>query len=116
MTAKVPHFRGVFMRNTLPPKIHNKECGVINLDSSEGDGTHWVAYYKSGENRIYFDSFGLDPPNEVKKYLSLPLLTQTYQLQKTDDVTCGHLCVFVLKELTSGKQFNDIINALWISY
>ena len=116
MTVKVPHFRGVFMCNTLSPKIRNKECGVVNLDSSEGDGTHWVAYYKSGENRIYFDSFGLDPPNEVKKYLSLPLLTQTYQLQKTDDVICGHLCVFVLKELTSGKQFNDIINALWISY
>ena len=115
MTAKVPHFRGVFMRDTLPSKIHDKECAIVNLDSNEGDGTHWVAYHKNGNSRIYFDSFGLDPPIEVKKYVGLPLLTQTYQLQQANDVICGHLCVFVLKEIASGKQFQNIINSLWIS-
>ena len=115
MIVKVPHFKGVFMRDTLPTDIDLNECGVVNLDSNQGNGTHWVAYYKNGNIRIYFDSFGLDPPNEVKKYIGFPLLVQTYQLQKADDAICGHLCVHVLKELASGKQFKDIINSLWLS-
>ena len=33
-------FRGVFLRNTLPTKTKLNECGVLNLDSPSGDGTH----------------------------------------------------------------------------
>ena len=66
----LPHFRGVFMRNSLPKKPHKRECGVINLDDESGPGTHWVAYNKRDKNVIYFDSFGnLQPPLEVIKYL-----------------------------------------------
>ena len=42
-TAKrlsVNGFRGVFLRDTLPTKTKLNECGVLNLDSSSGDGTH----------------------------------------------------------------------------
>ena len=35
-------FRGVFLRDTLPKKPKLNECGILNLDSSSGDGTHWV--------------------------------------------------------------------------
>jgi len=42
--AVLPHFRGVFMRDSLPGVIWQKECEVVNLDSSCEDGTHWVAY------------------------------------------------------------------------
>ena len=34
--------RGVFLRDTLPTKTKLNECGVLNLDSSSGHGTHWV--------------------------------------------------------------------------
>ena len=33
-------FRGVFFRDTLPKKTKLNECGILNLDSSSGDGTH----------------------------------------------------------------------------
>ena len=33
-------FRGVFFRDTLPTKTKVNECGILNLDSSSGDGTH----------------------------------------------------------------------------
>ena len=46
--AVFPHFRGVFMRDSLPGVICPKECGIVNLDSSSGDGTHWVAYGRMG--------------------------------------------------------------------
>ena len=115
MAKNIPYFRGVFMRDSLPSSINKCECGVVNLDSSDGDGTHWVAYYRCDNNRIYFDSYGLDPPNELKTYLGGNIFTQTYQLQNANDVICGHLCVKVLKELANGKDFKDIIHSLWVS-
>ena len=33
-------FRGVFLRDTLPTKTNLNECGILNLESSSGDGTH----------------------------------------------------------------------------
>ena len=33
-------FKGVFLRDTLPKKVKLNECGILNLDSSSGDGTH----------------------------------------------------------------------------
>ena len=39
-------FRGVFLRDTLPKKVKLNECGILNLDSSSDDGTHWVMWFK----------------------------------------------------------------------
>ena len=33
-------FRGVFLRDTLLKKAKLNECGILNLDSSSGEGTH----------------------------------------------------------------------------
>ena len=52
-------FRGVFLRDTLPKKAKLNECGIINLDSTSGDGTHWVMWFKKGKDKFYFDSFGV---------------------------------------------------------
>ena len=35
-------FRGVFLRDTLPKNLKLNKCGILNVDSSSGDGTHWV--------------------------------------------------------------------------
>ena len=37
-------FRGVFLRHTLPTETKLNECGILNLDSSSGDCTHWVMW------------------------------------------------------------------------
>ncbi|KAE9521259.1 hypothetical protein AGLY_018351 [Aphis glycines] len=42
----ISHFRGVFSRDNLPKKPLAIECGILNLDVSSGDGSHWVAFYK----------------------------------------------------------------------
>lgn len=60
-TLKIKNFREVFMRDTLPPLIKEREVGIVYLDSSEGKGTYWVCYY----------SFS---PGPVPTTLSLPLL------------------------------------------
>ncbi|KAF0719703.1 protein ALP1-like, partial [Aphis craccivora] len=40
------HFRGVFLRDNLLKKPHSIGCGILNLDVSSGNGSHWVAFYK----------------------------------------------------------------------
>ena len=59
---KIPYFRGVFFLDTLPRKPNKKECGIVNFDKSDGSGTHWVDWYKNGKTKIYFDSYGVQPP------------------------------------------------------
>ena len=66
---KIKCFRGVYLLDTMPGKPNKKECGILNLDSTGGPGTHWVAWFKNGKNKIYFDSYGIQPPKEVIKYL-----------------------------------------------
>ena len=52
-------FRGVFLRDTLPTKIKLNQCGILNLDSSIGDGTNLVMSFKKGKDKFYFDSYGV---------------------------------------------------------
>ena len=48
------------MRDTLPNKINDIECGIVTLDLN--NGTHWTVYFKNNDKSYYFDSFGLDHP------------------------------------------------------
>ena len=65
----IPNFRGVFMRDELPKKIKSEECGIMNFNTHEEIGSHWVCYVKKHDNRIYFDSYGQITPLEIQKYL-----------------------------------------------
>ena len=110
---KIPNFRGVNLRDTLPMTPKKKECGILNLDDTAGLGTHWVAWYKNGTEKKYFDSYGLQPPNELVDYLHSPILYNTERVQPYDQVFCGHLCLYVLKQLGGGHTLQDIINSLY---
>ena len=110
---KIPCFRGVFLLDTLPKKPNKKEGGIVNFDKSGGSGTHWVAWYKNGKNKIYFDSYGVQPPTEVINYLGKPIHYNTDQVQPRGQVFCGHLCLYVLKELDEGKEFQSISNKFY---
>ena len=107
---KIPSFRGVFLLDTLLKKPNKKECGIVNFNKSGGPGTHWVAWYKNGKTKIYFDSYGVQPPIEVVRYLGKTIYYNTDQLQPAGQVFCGHLCVYVLKELNMGHEFQNVLN------
>lgn len=97
-TKDIKYFRGVFMRNNLPRKPWTNECGILNLDEMEGEGTHWVAYNKKGNKSTYFDSFGnLPPPQELIKYLDSSSIEYNYtKFQDYNTYVCGHLCLAFL--------------------
>jgi len=107
---RIPHFRGVFMRNALPVGgVYRNESGIVNLDDAEGLGTHWVAYAKRGSRAIYFDSFGnLRPPRELERYLANDAVQIEYNHsthQRYNQNNCGQLCLQFLQ--TVEMQFKD---------
>lgn len=98
------------MRDELPPVPMRKECGIINLDDHIGPGTHWVAYYKSNNTVVYFDSFGnLQPPSEFIKYMgSAPTIFYNYEkYQDFGTINCGHLCIQFLSDSSNKELRSD---------
>lgn len=94
-TSGVPFIRGPFMRDTLPKKPWKNECGVVNLDLNENEGTHWVAYRKNNNFVVYFDSFGnLRPPVELERYfVNCKIAYNHNRLQEFSSTNCGQLCI-----------------------
>lgn len=109
---KIPHFRGVYMRDTLPEKVKNVECWILNHDSIKSTGTHWTALVKIKNNAWYFDSFGrLPPPLEVKKYLGpkVEISYNYFKYQDFDTYICGQLCLnFLYHFWCEQKELNEI--------
>ena len=103
-------FRGVFLRDTLPKKLKLNECGVLNLDSSSGDGTHWVMWFKKGKDKFYFYSYGVQPPRELIAYLKSPIFYNSERVQQNGEMFCGHLCLLTLKQLSLENNLQTIIN------
>ena len=103
--------RGVYMRDNLPESPHKNENGIVNFNKLSEAGTHWVAYHKKGDVKIYFDSFGGVVLQEVKNYLKSPIYRNTDIVQGNTPF-CGHLCLHVLKSLENGDTFREALNRL----
>lgn len=102
------------MRDTLPAKPSAVECGVMNLDDSDGNGTHWVAWLCSKAFSVYFDSYGVDMPDAMMKYLRQhrgKLLASDGAIQSADTVTCGYYCVDFIRSCHD-KSLPDIVDWL----
>ncbi|XP_004363691.1 hypothetical protein CAOG_03963 [Capsaspora owczarzaki ATCC 30864] len=73
--------------------IRNATKGAIEA----GPGTHWVCVYNVDPEYVYyFDSFGLDPPEEVKKFMKTSgkkIIGSIRQVQDPDSVACGWFCL-----------------------
>ena len=111
---EIPHFRCVFMRDTLPQYPFNIEHGIVNLNTSDQSGSHWVCYYRNGSDIFYFDSYGQITTVEIQRYLenSSEFKRGSEVIQRNTDIVQamntsvrGHLYLFVLKSLTV-KSFN----------
>ena len=106
---KLKHFRGVFMSDELPSKPLTNECGIINLESSRLQGSHWCCWWKVGNEKYYFDSYGILPPKQIVKYLKSPIIYSTFQLQQFNEDTCGEWCLYLLNKLNKGDDYKNII-------
>lgn len=109
---KVPQFKGIFSRNTLRGKPKRGDPIIINLDSSDGGGTHWVACYISSKVE-YFDSFGLRPSEEVTSFFNkLPIIHNSTQYQNLYSILCGYFCLYFTNERNNNHSAYDILYSL----
>ena len=78
-----------------------------------------MCYYRNKNERIYFDSYGQIPPVEIQRYLKTGsefdrgkevIHRNTDIVQAASTPVCGHLCLFVLKSLVNGEEFQSILN------
>ena len=92
---EIPRFCGVFLRDNLPVEPKRMKCGILNLDDTSGNGKHWVAWYADNGKNYYFDSYGIQPPTELKRYLSSPIfiMQSRYNLNKKCSVDIC-VCMF----------------------
>ena len=105
-------FRGVFLRDILPKKVKLNECGILNLNSSSRDGTHWVVWFKKGKEKLYFDCYGVQPSSELIAYLMSQIFYNSERVQQNGEWFCGHLCLFALMQLWLANNLQAVINYL----
>jgi len=91
--SEIKNFRGIVLRNKFPKEVHENECGIINKSK------HWVCYWKKGNTKVYFDSFGKKPPKSLFRYLGDNIYYNTKKIQKLDESNCGDLCIEFLNLL-----------------
>ncbi len=106
------NLRGVYMRDNLPSSPLIDECGIVNFNKISEAGSHWICYFKKGEEKYYFDSFGQVVLQEIRDYLKSPIYRNTDIVQPIDTPICGHLCLYVLRSLSDGMSFRDTLNSL----
>ena len=106
------NLRGVFMRDNLPATPHENEYAIVNFNTISEKGSHWVCYFKEGDRKIYFDSYGQVVLAEVRNYLKSSIYRNTDIIQPLNTPICGHLCLYVLRSLCNGASFRDTLNSL----
>ena len=118
-TLKISNFRGCYMRDelsNLDAISNNDECFIMNIDQSNSSGTHWVAVNIVEGTTYYFDSFGLPPTEEIKRYCKEPRFYNSFVFQKPNEVICGHLCLYFLYSMRKcNKDFNTVLDEIYKS-
>ena len=69
---KIP-FVFVFRDTVISQPQDPTTCFVVNLDKSNGGGTHWTILIPKHDRYIYFDSWGMKPPDNIVNYLKITL-------------------------------------------
>lgn len=94
-------FLGVFASDTLPKTsgpFHNTAL-IINTDTQNLPGMHWVAIHTRIDEAYYFDSFGQPPPLIISTWLTKHFEKWTFssrQVQAMNSNFCGYFCLHFL--------------------
>ena len=92
---------------------HHQNCKtfIVNLDSDNLPGSHWVAAAKNQDTGTMeiFDSFGLPPPPLLQSWASKWMYEPTVMIQDPDADTCGY---YALIFCIARPYFNSLLDTL----
>jgi hypothetical protein len=90
---------------------------VVNTDSCDRKGTHWVAFHFPKEGPAeFFDSFGRAPETYHRRFRNVLIANRpqykfnTVRVQREDGDTCGLYCVHFVKYRYRNFTLEDIVN------
>uniref|UniRef100_A0ABD2VUF9 Ubiquitin-like protease family profile domain-containing protein n=1 Tax=Trichogramma kaykai TaxID=54128 RepID=A0ABD2VUF9_9HYME len=106
---------GVYAADRVPRNVSLPACLIINCDTSDQPGSHWIALYiDKYASGIYFDSFGLPPTNTHHKeriHRICKKIIYNYKcLQSLDSAVCGEYCIFFLYHISKNNDLNAFLN------
>ena len=113
-----PIFKGVFASDQLPKEkdIQTRSAYIVNVDTHNKQGSHWLSIFVEKDQCEVFDSYGLP----LHWYIPSPFVTWVFkhyldvsfnvgQLQATDSNTCGHYGLFFLFARARGKTTESFV-------
>ena len=108
----------MFASDQLPKEkdIRTRSAYIVNEDSHDKQGSHWLSIFVEKDQCEVFDSYGLP----LHWYTPLPLCDMVFkhyrdvsfnfgQLQATDSNTCGHYALFFLFARARGKTTESFV-------
>ena len=111
--------KAVKMKDQFTPDTENG-IYVVNLDDSEGPGTHWTLLIKmKGNKYLYFDSFGVVPPQTLLDSLRIDpakLLFNNQQIQTLTAKNCGYYVILFAYYYTHLKTPTTTIQAFLANF
>ena len=88
---------------------------IINLDDSSGGGTHWTAFIETKKNFIYFDSWGMEPPENVKRYVHITRNDEKHlyyngtKVQPDTSILCGYYVLYFIYSMSHSEDPNKFL-------
>ena len=84
---------------------------IVNLESSkDGNGTHWMGLKIENKDCVYFDSYGMLPPQEIitfcKRIPKSHLAYNTKEIQDFKAKTCGFFAIAFIIFLHTNSSDN----------
>ena len=108
-------FIGVFSSDTLPSYAQTGYY-VVNLDTSQQPGSHWIAIKisKSKCKNEYFGSYGLGPPTVCfKRFMKYNYIYNSKRLQHSLSTTCAQWCIYYIWRKCQGWSLRDILKPFY---
>ena len=110
-------FENVVAANELPrTSEHHRGAYVVNTHENYLPGEHWVVVHYTKDRLIYFDSYGLPPPDNIYRALlntgALVGRELSYFNQRVQGIrnTCGLHCIYFILTLASPSHTMNIFN------
>ena len=109
-------FLGCYAHDVLPkfPTQLPKSL-IVNTDSSDKGGDHWLALILNKSSVFYFDSFGIQVLNEnIIQYLSQKydkVIYNNHCIQDYESISCAIFCIAFIERATTKAKYNAFINS-----
>lgn len=99
------------------PKITKYPASmVVNLDTSDRPGSHWVMVFALNKSRVlFFCPFGQPPRGLIRRYLKANFKKFSRNkcvFQPIKSLACGHFAMFVIYCLSKGCSFEKTLSLL----